>query len=144
MTLGPIEVLVLAFPENRFTGEIIPELERLVESNTISIVDGLFVTKGADGVAAFVELSEIGADDDAAALADLLDRVEGLVSDEDVESLTADLEPNSSAAILVFEHTWAKPLRDAVVNSGGILAANLRIPGAVVEEILATVPDEDD
>ncbi len=144
MTLGPIEVLVLAFPENRFTGEIIPELERLVERNTISIVDGLFVTKGADGVAAFVELSEIGADDDAAALADLLDRVEGLVSDEDVESLTADLEPNSSAAILVFEHTWAKPLRDAVVNSGGILAANLRIPGAVVEEILATVPDEDD
>ncbi len=142
LTLGPIEVLVIAFPENRFTGEIMPELERLVASGTITIVDGLFVTKDADGNTAFVELAEVDADDDAAALAGVLDHVEGLVSDEDVEAMTADLEPDSSAAILVFEHTWAKPLRDAVVGAGGILAANMRIPGAVVEEILATVPDD--
>ena len=65
------------------------------------------------------------------------------MSDEDVESFTDGLEPNSSAAILVFEHTWAKPFRDAVVDAGGILAANVRIPGSVVEEILAAVPEED-
>jgi hypothetical protein len=143
MPLGPIEVVVIAFPENRFTGAIVPELQRLVDNDTISVIDGLFVTKDADGATAFVELGELGANEDAAALAALLDRVEGLVSDEDVEAMTNDLEPNSSAAILVFEHTWAKPFRDAVVAAGGVLAANMRIPGAVVEEILATVPDED-
>ena len=143
MSIGPIEVVVIAFPENRFTGEIIPELQRLVDNETIAIVDGLFVTKDADGVTAFVEFAELGVDDDVAALAALLDRVEGLVSDEDVDALTDAIEPNSSAAILVFEHTWAKPFRDALVGAGGVLAANLRIPGSVVDEILAAVPDED-
>ena len=143
MSIGPIEVLVIAFPENRFTGEIIPELQRLVEGGTIAIVDGLFVTKDAGGVTAFVEFAEVGLDDDVAALAGLMDRVEGLVSDEDVDALTGAIAPGSSAAILVFEHTWAKPFRDAVVGAGGVLAANLRIPGAVVDEILAGVPDED-
>ena len=47
------------------------------------------------------------------------------------------LEPNSSEAILVFEHTWARPLRDAIVNSGGVLANNFRVPGLVVDELLA-------
>ncbi len=143
MPLGPIEVLVVAFPEGRFTGSILPELERLVDNDTISVIDGLFVRKDADGVTTFAEFSELGANEDAAALANVLARVEGLVSDEDVEAMTSNLSPNSAAAVLVFEHTWAKPLRDAVVDAGGVLAANLRIPGAVVEEILATVPDED-
>jgi len=142
MPLGPIEVLVIAFPENNFTGAIVPELRRLVENDIIAVVDGVFATKDADGNAAFVEFAELDPNSDAAVLSDLMARVDGLVSDEDVESFTAALEPNSSAAILVFEHTWAKPFRDAVVDAGGILAANVRIPGAVVEEILATVPED--
>jgi hypothetical protein len=63
-------------------------------------------------------------------------------SPEDVAELTDSLPPGDSAAILVFEHTWALPLRQAVVASGGVLAASLRIPGAVVDEVLATVPDQ--
>jgi uncharacterized membrane protein len=141
MSLGPVEVLVVAFPENRFSGAILPELQRLVETDTISIIDGLFVRKDADGTTTFDELQAL--DGDAGALAEVLDRVEGLVSDEDVEELTATLEPNSSAAVLVFENVWAKGLRDAIVDAGGELAANVRVPAAVVEEILATVPDED-
>jgi uncharacterized membrane protein len=141
MSLGPVEVLVVAFPENRFSGAILPELERLVESNTISIIDGLFVRKDADGTITFDELAAL--DGDAGALAGVLDRVEGLISDEDVEELTATLEPSSSAAVLVFENVWAKGLRDAIVDAGGELAANVRVPAAVVEEILATVPDDD-
>jgi hypothetical protein len=143
MPLGPIEVLVIAFPENNFTGAILPELRRLVETDTIAVVDGVFATKDADGNTAFVEFAELDPNSDAAVLSDLMARVEGLVSDEDVDSFTASLEPNSSAAILVFEHTWAKPFRDAVVDAGGVLAADVRIPGSVVEEILAAVPEED-
>lgn len=136
MSLGPIEVLEIAFPGNQFNGEILPELERLVEAGTISIVDGLFVRKDGDGEVEFYELSEVGADDSVNRLAGLLDEIEGLLSDEDVAELAAGLDADSSAAILVFEHTWAKPFRDAVVGSGGVLAANFRVPGLVVDELL--------
>lgn len=137
MPLGPIEVLVIAFPGNRFTGEILPELERLTEAGTITVVDGLFVSCDGDGQVAFAEFGQVDANESVAALATVLDQVESLISDEDVDQLAAGLEPNSSAAILVFEHTWAKNLRDAVVGSGGLLAANFRVPGLVVEELLA-------
>ena len=94
-----------------------------------------------DGITTFVEFDSL--DGDFAALAGVLERVEGLVSDEDVDDLTASLPPNSSAAVLVFEHTWAIPLRDALVRGGGELVANLRIPSSVVDEILATAPQAD-
>lgn len=143
MTLGPIEVLEIAFPENRFTGEIIPELERLIEQDIISIVDGVFVTKDADGNVEFVEFEELDANDDAARLTDLLNQIESLISDEDVLTLAEGLEPNSSAAILAFEHTWAKPFRDKIVDAGGVLVSNFRIPGAVVEELMAELAELD-
>lgn len=136
MALGPIEVLVIGFPGNRFNGEILPELERLVEAETISIVDGVLLRKDADGDVEFIEFGEDDANPEAARLAELLDQVESLVSDDDVAELAATLEPDSSAALLVFEHTWAKPFRDAVIASGGVLAANFRVPGLVVDELL--------
>lgn len=137
MALGPVEVIVVGFPGNQFNGEILPELERLVEADIISIIDGLMLQKHANGDIDFIELSEEGGNPDAAKLADLLDQVESLISASDIEELAETLEPDSSAAILVFEHTWAKPFRDAVVDSGGVLAANFRVPGLVVEELLA-------
>lgn len=141
MALGPIEVLVVGFPGNQFNGEILPELERLVEAQTISLVDGLFLLKDADGDVEFIEFGEDDANPDAARLAALMDQVDSLISDEDVDELAATLEPSSSAAMLVFEHTWAKPFRDAIIASGGVLAANFRVPGIVVEELLAELAE---
>ncbi len=144
MTLGPIEVIVIGFPGNRFHGEIIAELEKLVENDTISIVDGLAVMKGGDGEVEFVEFDQDGGDPDAARLAGLFDRLDSLISDEEVNELAADLEPDSSAAILVFEHTWAKPFRDAIVASGGVLTADFRVPGPVVDGLLDEISTTDD
>ena len=144
MALGPIEVLVVSFPGNQFTGEIIPELERLVGNDTISIIDGLLVRKDADGEVTFIEFDELGGDADIERLAGVMDQLESLISDEDVQELAASLEPDSSEAILVFEHTWAKPLRDAIVASGGLLANNFRVPGMVVDELLAELAELDD
>lgn len=141
MTMGPIEIIEVAFPGSAFNGAILPELRALVQAGTITIVDGLFVRKDDAGEVSWYEVAEMA--DDLGGLGDLFARVDGLLSDEDVAELTAELQPGSSAAILVFEHTWMKPLRDAVVDSGGVLVADIQIPGRVVEEILATVPDED-
>lgn len=141
MALGPIEVLVIEFPGSKFTGEIIPELEALIASDTISIIDGLLVRKDDNGDVDFVEFDELGVNDDASRLAGVVDQLDALISDEDVAEWAAQLEPGNSEAILVFEHTWAKGFRNAVVNAGGILADSIRIPGLVVEELLAELTE---
>jgi uncharacterized membrane protein len=144
MGLGPIEVIEIAFPGNEFTGDIIPELEKLVDAGTITVIDGVVIVKGADGEVEFVEFDQDGANEAAARLSSVLDQAEALISDEDVEALAEALDPNSSAAILVFEHTWAKPFRNAIVESGGILAANFRIAGATVDQLLDELSELDD
>jgi len=137
MTMAPIEIIAVAFPGSRFRGDLIPELVKLVESATITIVDGVFVTRDEAGVLGWHELQEWDS-----RLAALLDRVDGLMSEEDIDQVAAGLEPGSSAAILAFEHTWMKPLRDAVAAAGGQLIADLQVPGSAVEAILASVPDQ--
>jgi hypothetical protein len=139
MTLAPVEVVVLAFPGNRFSGKILPELQRLLDAGTISIVDGLFLRKDENGDVTFIEVDEVGTDEGVAELAALFDRFDEMISDEDIEELSAALDPNSSAAVLVFEHTWVRPLRDAIVEAGGVLAENFRVPPEVVAEVMAAL-----
>jgi hypothetical protein len=134
--LGPVEVLVVRFPGNQFTGEIAPALAALVEQGTIRVIDLLFVTKDDAGDVEGFELTDV-ADEPAAAFAGLVHESTGLLSEEDVVDLGEDLEPNSSAAILVFEHTWATRFRDAVLDAGGELVTNVRIPKETVDEVLA-------
>lgn len=142
MRLGPIEVVVVAFPGSEFNGEIMPALEDLVENDVISIVDGLLITKDDQGDIEFVEISEEGSSPEVAKLAALVGEANGLLSDDDIEEFAAALDPGDSAAALVFEHTWAKPFRDAIVDSGGILVANMRVPGAVVDEVMEALEEE--
>ena len=144
MALGPIEILVIEFPGSQFKGDIMPELEKLVANDTISIIDGLLVKKDENGDVTFVEFDELGINDDAAKLAGVVDQLDALISDEDVEEWAAALAPGNSEVILVFEHTWAKPFRDAVVRSGGVLGANIRLGGDVVEELLAELAELSD
>lgn len=141
MALGPIELLVIGFPGNEFTGGIMPEIERLVESGTITIVDAMMILKEDDGTLEFIEVQQIDAGHSIAALNSLLSEGNGLISDEDLEEFAVALSPGSSAAVLAFEHTWFKPLRDELVYSGGVLIADLRIPGLVVQEVLDAVAE---
>ena len=136
MALGPVEVLVLSFPGSQFNGAIIPELERLTSSGIITVIDGVFVTRDDNGDVTFIEFEELGENHDAARLAAVLDQVESLISDEDVLELADGLAPGDSEAILVFEHTWSKPFRDAIVDSCGILTGEMRLPGLAVDELL--------
>ena len=137
--LGPIEVLVVGFPGNEFTGGILPELEKLVEAETITVVDALFITKAENGDVDFLEFDQIDENEDVAALGQFVGDTLDLLSDEDAEAFADALEPGSSAAALVFEHTWFKPLRDELLDSGAMLIADMRIPGLVVEAVMAEV-----
>ena len=134
--IGPVEILVVSFPGNEFTGEIAPALADLVKTGTIRVIDLVFVTKDAAGEVVGLELSEID-EATSAAFAPHVEEPSGLLADEDIADLGADLEPNSSAAILLFEHVWATQFRDAVLDSGGELVASIRIPKEAVDEVLA-------
>jgi hypothetical protein len=134
--LGPVELLFVEFPGNQFTGEIIPELSQLVEQGTIRVIDLVFVAKDADGNAVGIALEDLPGDAKDAFSA-LVSELAELIAEEDVEDLAEGLEPNSSAAILLFEHTWAIPFRDAIVGSGGRLVARLPITEAALAEIAA-------
>jgi hypothetical protein len=131
-TMGPVEYIVVEFPGNQFRGEIVPALKELTDNGTIRIIDLVFIRKDADGSFTWDELSNIPVQE-AAPFDDLDGEVNYLLNEQDILLEAGKLQPNSSAAALVFEHAWATRLRDAVVNAGGHLVDNDRVPAAVVE-----------
>ena len=136
--MGPVEYLVVEFPGNKFKGEIVPALVELVKSDTIRILDLLFIRKEADGSFEAMELDMLPLAE-AASFDDLDGEILGLLNAEDVAILAQELQPNSSGALLVFENVWATRLRDAVVSANGRLVDNARIPAAVVDAAMVAI-----
>ena len=136
MTMGPVEIAVIAFPGNQFTGEIAPAVANLVASGTVAIIDLLFVAKDGEGNMAGLELSELD-DQVAAPYRDLDGEVSNLLSDEDLESIGELLEPSSSALAIVWENSWARDFVRAVRGANGYLVAHDRIDAATVADAMA-------
>jgi hypothetical protein len=132
MGIGPVEYLVVAFPGNQFNGEIAPALRDLIDSGTIRVLDLAFVLKDADGSVVGAELEDTGSEVMQAFNSLEIERG-GLLNDDDLQELGDALEPNSSAAILVWEDLWAQRFADAVAGSGGVLIDIQRIPRDVVQ-----------
>lgn len=132
MSIGPVEYMVVAFPGNKFKGEIAPALRELVESGTIRIIDLAFVHKDENGDVVAVELEDEGSEIFQAFQAVTMDR-DGLVNDDDLMDIGAALDLNSSAAVLVWEDVWATRFANAVAGAGGILVDIQRIPRDVVQ-----------
>jgi hypothetical protein len=132
MSIGPVEYLIVAFPGNQFKGEIVPALAELVEAGTIRIIDLAFVMKDADGAVVAAELGDL--DSDVFKAFDALSPEGlGLLNEEDLAAAGEELEPNSSAALLVWEDVWATKLRDAILNAGGEVLDLERLPYQVVQ-----------
>jgi uncharacterized membrane protein len=141
--LGPIEVLVISFPGSQFRGRIINEVADLVDRNVINVVDGLVARKDDDGNVTLVELDQDDLDEELGPLAGLIgDVVIDLLSDDDVQELAAGLRPGDAGAVLVFEHEWARGLSQAIAEAGGLLVSDVRVPGPVVDEVLAALEPE--
>ena len=130
MAIGPVEYIIVGFPGNKFNGHIAPELAKLVESGTIRILDLVFISKDEDGNVTAIDFE----DHHDVELFNLIEgEVGGFISDEDVEYAAVELEPNSSAALLIWEDVWAAPFVEAMRNSGGVLIEGSRIPHDLIE-----------
>jgi uncharacterized membrane protein len=134
--IGPVEYMAVAFPGNKFTGEIAPALAELVKSGTVRIIDLAFVSKDAEGNVAAMELEDLDSDAGAAFKA-IEAEIGDLVNADDLQAVGEELEPDSSAAVLVWEDVWAAKLAKAIRDSGGVLLDLERLPREVVEAALA-------
>lgn len=144
MAIGPVQLLVLGFDEPDFHGEIIEELERLRESDTVRVIDSLAVYKDAAGEIEVMHLSNLSKDEaielgskvgaliglgidgeegfEAGAALGAEAGAEGLsvFSEEDAWDVIEEIPNGSAAALLLIEHHWAVPLRDAIIRAGGV------------------------
>jgi uncharacterized membrane protein len=148
MSIGPVQLIVLGFPHPNFHGEVIAELERLRQSDTVRVIDALAVYKDADGELEVEHLSNLsreeavelgskvgaliglgiegesgavaGAELGAAAAADGV----AIFDDPKAWDPLAEIPPDSAAALLLIEHHWAVPLRDAIARAGGFRLAD--------------------
>jgi uncharacterized membrane protein len=130
--IGPVDYAVIAFPGNQFKGEIAPAIGELVDAGTIRVIDIAFVGKDADGTAVAMELTELDPNVQAG-----LDRagieVGGLFNEDDLMDVAEGLEPDSSAAVLVWENVWARKVSQAMRDAGGELITFERLPHEVVQ-----------
>jgi len=130
--MGPVELIVIKFPGNNFTGKVAPALGDLVESGTIGIIDLLFAITDEQGNIAVLELDDL--DTDAFAEFDpIVKDLTGLLTHDDARAMAERIGPNSSVAVLLFENKWATRFRDAVLEADGELVISERIPKDIVD-----------
>jgi len=133
MGIGPVEYMVVAFPGNKFNGEILPAIAEQVEAGTIRIIDLALVSKDADGNVTAIEASDVDSDIGNALRTLLGDEKGGLLNDEDIMAVAEEMEPNFSAGLLVWEDVWATKIKNAIIDSGGELWDLERVPYEVVD-----------
>jgi hypothetical protein len=142
--LGPVDWIVVEFPGSRFKGEIAPALDDLVMRNIIRVLDLLLIRKDEQGSLDVFELSDLD-ESEIGTLRLYETALANLLSEEDVEAVAGAIEPGSTAALLVWENTWAAPFASAVRHAGGQLAASGRIPvQALLAAIEADMEEEED
>jgi hypothetical protein len=131
--MGPLEFLVIGFEGNRFSGEIMPELNSLRDRGVIRVLDLLFVKRDEYGEVSSFELSDLPAEE-----------AQNLTIDEgsgewfaqgDIEQIGESLANQSSVAMVLLEHLWAVPLQQATIRANGRLMADGLVPRDVVEEV---------
>lgn len=130
--LGPVDYMIVAFPGNEFRGEIAPALADLVENGTIRIIDLAFVTKNAEGDIGAFELTDVDPEV-RQGFENLGIEVNGLFNEDDLTAAAEELEPNMSAALLVWENLWARDVAQALRDAGGVLLDFERLPHEVVQ-----------
>jgi uncharacterized membrane protein len=130
--MGPIDYIVLEWPGRQPNGEVAPLIVDLEARGIIRVLDVAFIAKDEDGNVGAIEIGPA----DGGEFGELGGASSGLLGDEDLAEAGSALEPGTSAAVLVWENTWAAPVAVAVRRSGGQLVASGRIP---VQAILATL-----
>ena len=134
MEVGPVDVYIIGFPGNKFSGKIAPAIIDLVEAGTIRVLDLLFVMKDADGTITTIAAEDLDAE--GAGFLEIDVTEPGSLNEEDAEEVGDDLPANSSALLLAFENTWAAKVTSALREADAVLIDSIRLPAEVVEQAI--------
>ena len=135
MVLGPVDVYVIGFPGNQFTGKIAPEIVELIDNGTIRVLDILFVIKDAKGAVTSIEMSDLEPDTGPSFMAINIAQP-GALGQDDAEEISDDLPVNSSALLIAFENLWAAKLTNALQDANAYVIDNIRIPVDVAQAVI--------
>lgn len=138
MTLGPLEFVIVEFEGNRFSGRIMPELNAAREKGIIRVVDLFFLKKDEQGNTTATELSDMSGEE-AEPYNHLVSDILHLLSPGDIEVTASYMANNTSAALLLFEHTWAIDLKEAIIDAGGRTLSGGLVAPDVLEMIEAEI-----
>jgi hypothetical protein len=141
MTLGPLEFVMVAFEGNRFSGQILSELRAAQEKGIIRVIDLLVIKKDEQGGVMALELSDLS-EEEARPFGFLAGDLLSIFEPDDVEATASQLPNNSAAGLLLIEHYWAVPLKEAILNAGAVARAGGLVAPAVVEMIEAEIAAE--
>ncbi|NLV54828.1 MAG: DUF1269 domain-containing protein [Acidimicrobiales bacterium] len=137
--LGPIDYVVVEFPDSEFDGGLLPALTDLIARGTVRILDLAVVVKDSDGEVEIVELEDLEDDDGRLApYRGLAGFLTDLVTEDDLVAVADLLAPDSSAVLLVWENTWAVPFIRAVRGSRGEVVSTGRLASS---DVLAALAD---
>jgi dihydroorotase-like cyclic amidohydrolase len=123
--IGPIDYVVIEWPDRQPTGEAAPIIVDLVERGIIRVLDVAFLAKDEDGSVSGLDLAELARETD---LKHFEGASSGLLGDDDLAEAAEALEPGTAAAVIVYENRWAAHLAATLRRSGAQLVANGRIP----------------
>ncbi len=137
MSLGPIELLVVAAPTDKLKGEVISAIHDLVEKGTIRIVDMLAAIRNDAGDLTVLDLHELG-DETVTALQISNSELQDVLTEDDATTFAARLEPGQAVGLLLWENTWATEVADALRRADAQVLVHEPIPRAVIEELVAS------
>ena len=135
MAVGPVDVVIIGFPGNKFCGQIAPAIVDLVNSGTIRVVDLLFVMKDESGTITTIEAGDLGEGLEGFLSIDVMQA--GALNEEDADEVADDLPLNSAALLIAFENTWAANFVQAVAAADGFVIDQIRIPVDVVNALVS-------
>ncbi len=135
MAIGPVDVYIIGFPGNQFTGRIAPALLELVDNGTLRILDLLFVIKDAEGVMASLRVGDLDAEHGASFMSIEIAQP-GALDQTDAEEVADDLPLNSSALLVAVENVWARKLTAALLDADAFVIDHVRIPADVVNAVI--------
>ena len=127
-----LEYIIVGFPENNFSGEIVPGLVSLVDQGLIRVVDLVFVSKGDDGSVVVLEVDE---HDHLSAFTAIDGSVGGVIGPDDIDHAAASIVEGSSVLLIVWEDLWAVPFGDALRRAGGVFIEGGRIPAEIAGDV---------
>lgn len=136
MTIGPLEFVVIGCKGNQFTSEIVPELNSIQEKGLIRVVDLFFVRKDVNGTVTVLEVNDLN-DDELAAFDPIKEDLMGFLTPEDIVHLTETIPTDTSAVIVLLEHSWIVKLTEGLNRAGAVLLAGGMVPQASMEQLEA-------